>query len=202
MRRSYRTCLIATLALQFAGAEWPAPPAQAEPSVEVPGHSGGYKTSAAERATRRAYDGAPPVIPHPPRGGTCTTCHNQRGVLVPEVGFAPPSPHGATTGMSRVSRCRQCHVFRIAEDEWRRNDFNGLRQDLRRGLRLHPLSPPVIPHRVFMRENCTACHDGAAAREEIRTSHPERVRCRQCHVEQKTNGTFLRARQDNTPPES
>jgi hypothetical protein len=33
-----------------------------------------------------------------------------------------------------------------------------------------------------MRENCAACHTGPAAREEIRTTHPERIRCRQCHV--------------------
>jgi cytochrome c-type protein NapB len=43
-----------------------------------------------------------------------------------------------------------------------------------------------------MRENCTACHDGPAAREEIRTPHPERVRCRQCHLTVATTATFER----------
>ena len=62
------------------------------------------------------------------------------------------------------------------------NNFVGLEQDLRRGPRLNPLAPPTIPHKTFMRENCTACHSGTAAREEIRTPHPERQRCRQCHV--------------------
>jgi cytochrome c-type protein NapB len=33
-----------------------------------------------------------------------------------------------------------------------------------------------------MRENCAACHSGPGARAEIITTHPERVRCRQCHV--------------------
>jgi predicted CXXCH cytochrome family protein len=43
-------------------------------------------------------------------------------------------------------------------------------------------APPTIPHKVFMRENCGACHVGPGAREEILTTHPERTRCRQCHV--------------------
>jgi cytochrome c-type protein NapB len=41
-----------------------------------------------------------------------------------------------------------------------------------------------------MRENCAACHAGPAAREEIRTSHPERTRCRQCHVEVTARSEF------------
>jgi cytochrome c-type protein NapB len=41
-----------------------------------------------------------------------------------------------------------------------------------------------------MRENCAACHTGPAAREEIRTSHPERTRCRQCHVPVTTREIF------------
>ncbi|MDA8016644.1 MAG: hypothetical protein MPN21_04275 [Thermoanaerobaculia bacterium] len=85
-----------------------------------------------------------------------------------------------------VARCEQCHVFQAIDEPWRANSFAGLRQDLRRGKRLNPLAPPVIPHRVFMRENCHACHSGPAAREEIRTDHAERARCRQCHVEQTT----------------
>jgi cytochrome c-type protein NapB len=81
-------------------------------------------------------------------------------------------------------------VFQRAEDLFAENSFVGLPQDLRSGGRLHPLAPPTIPHKTFMRENCTACHSGAAAREEIRTSHPERTRCRQCHVAVATRGLF------------
>lgn len=147
------------------------------------------KTPALERAERRLFDGAPPVIPHDPLGAACVTCHHAEGVAVPDLGFAPPSPHAgfgsATVGMSAISRCRQCHVFQQSEALFVANDFEGLRQDLRRGRRLNPLAPPVIPHRVFMREACLACHGGTAAREAIRTSHPERTRCLQCHLEQK-----------------
>ncbi len=60
--------------------------------------------------------------------------------------------------------------------------FEGLAQDLTAGDRATAGAPPRIPHRMLMRENCVACHDGPGAREEVRTSHPERWRCRQCHV--------------------
>ena len=70
--------------------------------------------------------------------------------------------------------------------------FAGLKQDLRKGKRLHPFAPPVIPHQILLRENCAACHSGLAAREEIRCSHPERVRCTQCHVPALTNSEFSR----------
>ncbi len=141
-------------------------------------------------AERRAYDGAPPVAPHSDFGMTCTQCHNEIGLEVPDVGYAPPSPHELTAGMSAMSRCRQCHVFQQTTDLFVANAFDGLRQDLRRGRRLNDLSPPVIPHKLQMRENCSACHAGVAAREEIRTSHPERARCVQCHVPQTTRTEF------------
>ncbi|MCG8590585.1 MAG: hypothetical protein MJE66_14940, partial [Proteobacteria bacterium] len=141
------------------------------------------KSAAAERAERRLYDGAPPVIPHPGFSGTCTECHSEAGVAVADVGFAPPTPHELTPGLGLASRCVQCHVYAAAEGVFRENAFQGLAQDLRRGRRLSDLSPPVMPHPRFMRENCAACHTGPAAREEIRTSHPERQRCGQCHVE-------------------
>jgi cytochrome c-type protein NapB len=161
--------------------------------VAVPNRPGATKTAALQRAERRLYDGAPPVIPHEEQSATCTSCHNQEGMSVAGLGFAPPSPHSETAGLGEVRYCRQCHLFqRVADpgDVFVANTFVGLSQDLRHGRRLNPLAPPVIPHRVFMRENCVACHSGPAAREEIRTSHPERMNCRQCHVEQVTSDTF------------
>ena len=43
-------------------------------------------------------------------------------------------------------------------------------------------SPPPIPHALQMRENCLACHAGPGAVLEIRSTHPERWNCRQCHA--------------------
>ena len=161
--------------------------------VAVPGADGAVKTAAFERAERRAFDGAPPIVPHQNFGMTCTECHDLQGMEVEGVGFAPPSPHEATLGMSAFSRCQQCHVFSVADGEFKGNTFAGLSQDLRRGARLNPFAPPTLPHKTFMRENCTACHSGPAAREEIRTDHPERPRCQQCHVPVTTRKTFTQS---------
>ncbi len=159
-------------------------------TVDVPDRPGAVKSSAVVRAERRAYDGAPPVVAHEAFDIECVECHDQQGMDVPDVGFAPPSPHEATVGMSAMSRCSQCHVFRLSDDLFAGNSFAGLRQDLRRGARLNAIAPPTLPHKTFMRENCAACHSGPAAREELRTDHPERVRCRQCHVPVTTRAGF------------
>jgi cytochrome c-type protein NapB len=134
------------------------------------------------RARRRAYDGAPPVIPHKRLGGACATCHATAPREVPGVGLAPPNPHLHTPGMSAASRCEQCHVFATPGIPFADNSFRGLAQDLRRGERLYPRAPPVLPHPVFMREDCAACHDGPAARPEVRCTHPDRINCLQCHA--------------------
>ena len=166
MRRSYRASVVLAIALAAAcGRE--------------PEHS----------AAGRAFDGAPPVIPHDAFGAACESCHSPDGPKVPELGYAPRSPHGDTAGM-QFSRCQQCHVFQNTEGVWRSTTFAGLPQPSAPAYRAHPLAPPAIPHPVFMREDCLACHDGPAARDAIRTSHPERTRCRQCHVEQTTTGYF------------
>ncbi len=49
---------------------------------------------------------------------------------------------------------------------------------------LQPAAPPLIPHRVFMRENCLVCHGDSSRREIIQTRYSERLNCVQCHVEQ------------------
>ncbi len=159
--------------------------------VGVPGQPGRLKSAGWVRAERRAFDGAPPVIPHQRFGPPCLSCHNERGMEVAGVGFAPANPHADTDGLSSRSRCNQCHVFRITDEVFVANDFAGLPQRAVPAARSYIGAPPVIPHAVFMRENCHACHDGPAAREEIRCSHPERVHCQQCHVPVTTRGKFL-----------
>lgn len=156
-----------------------------EPEMQGP-------SPAAVRAERRLYDGAPPVIPHARLGPPCVSCHNERGLDVAGLGFAPPSPHERTAGLSAISRCEQCHVFRTTQAVFAANTFTGLRQDLRPGGRLYDGAPPVMPHPAFMRENCRACHTGPAARAEIVCDHPERLRCPQCHVQQATTAVFER----------
>lgn len=158
--------------------------------VEVPDRDGALKSSAVVRADRRAYDGAPPTIPHDDFGADCSNCHNERGRSVRGLGFAPASPHADTEYEGGTIRCRQCHVIRTTEGLFVANSYEGIPQDLVAGDRATAGAPPRIPHRILMRENCAACHDGPGAREEIRTRHPERVRCRQCHVPIESTGEF------------
>jgi cytochrome c-type protein NapB len=150
--------------------------------VPVPDREGAVKSTAAVRAERRAYDGAPPTVPHESFGAACTGCHDERGQSVTGVGFAPTSPHDNTSKAGATTRCRQCHVSRTTDDLFVASEYEGLPQDLAAGDRATEGAPPRIPHRILMRENCVACHDGPGAREEIRTTHAERWRCRQCHV--------------------
>lgn len=128
----------------------------------------------------RAYPGAPPRIPHPvsgeaQMGGTCGACH-ERGGFVPAYGaYAPVTPHPDYTS------CLQCHVpdspsAPFAPSDWQAPDWPAL------GERAMAGSPPRVPHVVQMRENCVACHAGPGALREIRTTHPERTGCLQCHV--------------------
>lgn len=144
--------------------------------------------SLAERAKRRAYTGAPPVIPHPPLSGTCISCHTPLGREIPTRGMAPANPHTRTSGLSEKSRCKQCHLFRQTEEQFVENEFVPLKLDGRRSQRAHRDAPPTVPHPLFMREDCRACHAGPAARPEIVCKHTDRQRCVQCHV-QADNGS-------------
>ena len=63
--------------------------------VPVPDREGALKSTAAVRAERRAYDGAPPTIPHESFGASCSACHDERGQSVRGVGFARAGPCGA-----------------------------------------------------------------------------------------------------------
>lgn len=138
--------------------------------------------SAAKRAERRLFPGAPPVIPHPPLSGKCVTCHTPTGSSRPPLGLAPANPHTKTAGMSDESRCKQCHVFQTTQDEFVASTFESLRLDGVHGTKAHSLAPPTIPHQWFMREDCSSCHTGPASRPEIRCAHADRARCVQCHV--------------------
>ena len=171
MRDSHRARLglvIALIALA-AGCRESTPPAAAR--------------STDQRAAGRAYDGAPPVIPHA-IAGECVTCHDEQGTVIAGVGVAPASPHGAQAASGGLRRCRQCHVPSTTTDVMVASVFSGLPQGPWKGGRATAGAPPTIPHTLQFRENCLACHAGPASRMEIRTSHPERPRCRQCHVPQ------------------
>ncbi len=131
----------------------------------------------AARRALRAYDGAPPVIPHGVEslGRTeCSNCH-EPGALDNADRIAPPRSHPAW------GDCRQCHVERKTEKVFVENEVSPLWWPVR-GARQTSISPPLIPHHIQNRENCAICHIGAQAPAALRAAHGYRPECRQCHA--------------------
>lgn len=152
----------------------------------------------------RAYPGAPPRIPHgftadEFRTGTCNTCHRRGGFSPRFDAYVPVTPHPdmpaclqchvgrdevtgvALPNLDPSTVCRQCHApgaARWAEAlvDWRPMLWPSPARSAQYG------SVPPISHDLFFRGNCLACHSGPSAVAEIRTTHPDRVDCRQCHV--------------------
>ncbi len=159
---------------------------EAGPDLFDPVAITGEKSAAlAERAALRAYDGAPPRVPHAVRqdsAAECLACHDE-GLRFREL-LAPAMSHAEYTS------CTQCHVVEsspvpggsVLADDSRAvaNNFDGIDAPTS-GPRAWSVAPPQIPHRVFMRENCDSCH-GVNGRDPIRSTHPYRESCTQCHA--------------------
>jgi nitrate reductase (cytochrome), electron transfer subunit len=158
----------------------------------------------------RAYPGAPPRIPHgltPEefRTNGCRTCHERGGFSERFGAYVPITPHpemGACLqchvgdgtlmaiplpDMQPNARCRQCHAPNATR--WRDSSLGWKTEEWPR-LADRTGSPPPIPHSLELRGNCHSCHSGPSSVEEIRTRHPERSNCRQCHVETSESGVF------------
>lgn len=129
---------------------------------------------------RRAYSGAPPQIPHEvsdelARSQDCNTCHQGGGFVEKYNAYTPVTPH------PEYKNCMQCHVEKNADDQFAESLWASIAPPALHRPML-PGGPPPIPHTLQLREDCMRCHAGPAAPLEIRTTHPERVNCRQCHV--------------------
>lgn len=142
---------------------------------------------------KRAYPGAPPVISHSAKEmignfeRTCLKCHTKGRYYRKFKAYAPITPH------PEMLNCRQCHVAgdKKVEPVFKEIDWVGARAP-ELDDRAQPEAPPVIPHSLQMRGNCFGCHTGFSAVEEIRNDHPERVNCRQCHVNRTQSDTWAR----------
>lgn len=154
------------------------------------------------RAERRAFDGAPPTVPHQIDQlsvAACMSCHSTESTLL--IGSKRP----ATISHPYLSNCTQCHVpadglRRFTEAEAARlvvaSSFLG-RLPAGPGTRAYHGAPPTVPHPLWMRQNCMSCH-GPEREHAIRTSHPFRQNCLQCHA---PDATFdNRERLSNAPP--
>ncbi len=130
------------------------------------------------RESRRAYDGAPPVIPHAvdsQSAASCLTCH-ENGSVVGDV-VARKIPHPV------YSQCLQCHVeqrnSRFSDLVLADNSFEGF-APIEFAHRAGTGLPPWTPHSTLLRHDCLACH-GPNGDVGLKTSHPERQNCLQCH---------------------
>ncbi|NKB67076.1 MAG: cytochrome C [Candidatus Latescibacteria bacterium] len=153
----------------------------------VPGTDG---RSLDEYYALRAYPGAPPVVPHPvdaeiARTQRCNICHEQGGWVPSLAAYTPLTPH------PEYGNCLQCHVLAASDDLFVESNWVSIRRPVLHRPAL-PGNPPPIPHSLQLRDNCLACHAGPAAVEQIRTSHPERVNCLQCHVPRRIQTVFTR----------
>lgn len=195
------------------------------PTPPIPAEAGVFRTTPAMQAIRpelprqrqahprtrttfrflRAYDGAPPRIPHALspeeyRTGVCATCHERGGYSLRFAAYVPVTPHAelgmclqchvgddqvmglASAGADPNSRCPLCHgptggrPRPEASATWPTTEWPILPP------RTPGLLPPPIPHDLQLRGNCLACHGGPAAVADLRTSHAERANCRQCHL--------------------
>lgn len=133
------------------------------------------------RASRRAYNGAPPIVPHAVEGtsdAACYACHSQ--------GMQLGGLKASVMSHSFLANCTQCHAppppqpFADVEPVVA-TTFVGLAAP-RAGERAYPGAPPTIPHSQWMRDNCLACHGGPNGWMGMESTHPWRSQCTQCHA--------------------
>lgn len=131
------------------------------------------------RARNRAFNGAPPTIPHAisqRSDASCTACH-QAGALTKSLQI-PRMSHAF------LANCTQCHVEsnpkHMAAAVFVENEFAGLPAPTA-GPRAFEGAPPQIPHTTWMRSSCMSCH-GYEGLQGLRTTHPWRHNCQQCHT--------------------
>ena len=156
----------------------------------------------ADRAGRRAFDGAPPVVPHPitqDSSAACLACHGP--------GLAVKDKVASKISHASYSSCTQCHVpaggtgLPMLESALLApiagNQFVSAPPPLK-GTRAWPQAPPTIPHSTLMRSDCLSCH-GPRGLFGLRTPHPERQSCVQCHVADAGLDQHILSSTANTP---
>lgn len=133
-----------------------------------------------QRAALRAYEGAPPVIPHPIADlniQTCRACHAE--------GLRAGDKVAKMVSHTFLTNCTQCHVESagplLGSEPAPPNSFAGLRPSGYGGTRAWAGAPPVMPHTTFMRTNCVSCH-GEHGYDGWRPDHLSRTNCVQCHA--------------------
>lgn len=133
------------------------------------------------RASRRAFNGAPPAIPHAienTNDAACYACH--------AAGAQIAGLKASVMSHQFLANCTQCHAspppapFQSVDSRVD-TSFVGLPAP-KSGERAFPGAPPTIPHSQWMREKCTACHGGPNGWAGMESTHPWRSNCTQCHA--------------------
>lgn len=136
------------------------------------------RASLEDRSERRAYNGAPPTIPHAVdaiSSDACLGCHEVGAMLEKQRADRMPHPY--------LTACQQCHApteSPLDPTLLVASRFVGVPAPFE-GERAWKGAPPTIPHTTLMRDTCASCH-GPQGKPGLRTSHPERVSCTQCHT--------------------
>ena len=151
-----------------------------EPSETTQPISQAAKQFALEHRQRnRAFNGAPPTIPHTIEqmsSVSCMACHRE--------GIQTATLRAAKMSHKYYANCTQCHVESSAKDVssvgFPQSEFEGLKAP-EAGPRAFAGAPPQIPHSTWMRESCLSCH-GFTSERGIRTTHPWQQNCTQCHA--------------------
>ena len=173
MRSSLLAAAVLALALLLRAAAHAEAPAPAEKPKTL-----------ADYYRARAYPGAPPPYTHKDEGDfdaepdACLSCH-KRG-----SSGAPVTPHAG------VPECRHCHVRAKAPGTFRDTTFAPAPAPKLRARALPGAPPPMGHLPSALRGNCLACHGAKAGVAALKSSHPERTTCQQCHVPQRTTETW------------
>jgi nitrate reductase cytochrome c-type subunit len=145
--------------------------------------------------SRREFYGAPPIIPHEidlsMGNDNCSKCHIDGGYSQKFAAYTPITPH------PELENCTQCHVVDLTKREQNAEWITNVIAPPPLQTIAFEGAPPIMPHPLEMRENCIACHSGASAPKEIRTTHPERIHCQACHVPSSTESNRVRSWQSN-----
>lgn len=178
--------------MQFTGLK-----SSTDPLAEIKIESNDKLAALQRRQQDRAYNGAPPTIPHPidqRSDAACIACHGEgaRSVSL----RIPRMSHAVLTN------CTQCHVENsprhMMATVFRENVFSGMEAPTE-GPRSFPGAPPQIPHSTWMRSDCMSCH-GYSGLHGIRTTHPWRSNCTQCHAPSATMDQTLLAEEPQFLP--
>lgn len=140
------------------------------------------------RKVLRAYEGAPPAIPHPVlKSGAhyCLNCHSKGTVFEKDAEIL-----GTKNAVAKISphptwvNCLQCHVPQNDVALFHKNKFKTFRlaHVKKETIAGEEPVPPQMPHHMQNRENCVVCHLSKTADPSIIPKHGMRESCEACHM--------------------